>query len=592
MLLAGGLLLGAQSTILAQTEPPVQREPGLQNAIDALNDRARAYGLVNQAPPGDPSGAVAENFDVIGHNALGAQDSNADVWIHSNFVYVGTWAIPCTGRGVKIIDVSNPRRPRVIGAVGARPGTSAEDVVVRHVSTPYFTGDLLALGHQRCGGQRALDRAAFGVEFWNVTNPYRPQKLASLGVNRGGGGVHELDLFQRGSEVYALLATPFSEFFDPVPGGDFRIVRATNPRAPVQVGEWGAGAHGLAPGPFWGQGSFGASFDHSARASADGMLAYVSYWDQGVLTLDISDVETPTLVTQTMYPAEADGDAHSVSVYESETNGTLLLQNDEDFDPRSPALIHYGVSTGIANESPGATPLWLEPSHVLTADVVEADGQGCSITDYPADTAGGIAVVRTPVPFFDPPGGEEPLCFQFEQEQAAEAAGAAAVVHDFIAENTSPQWFDFDVVGIPVLFTDHATAQGVVSEGSATLEALQPSWGFLRVYDAETGAQVASFDDAGNVHAFPAPDGFWSIHNNEVVGDRSYASWYSNGVVAMDLTPLNETPPQNPVEVGRFIPAGFPEVWGVAMRESDNLIAVSDIGSGLWLVRPTGPAAP
>ena len=33
-------------------------------------------------------------------------DVNGDVWVHGNFAYVGTWAIPCTGTGVRIVDVS------------------------------------------------------------------------------------------------------------------------------------------------------------------------------------------------------------------------------------------------------------------------------------------------------------------------------------------------------------------------------------------------------------------------------------------------------------------------------------------------------
>jgi hypothetical protein len=269
-----------------------------------------------------------------------------------------------------------------------------------------------------------------------------------------------------------------------------------------------------------------------------------------------------------------------------------LLQNDEDFDPRSPAHILYGAGQmGIASESPGGTPLWEESGNSLTADVVQAANQGCAISDYPPATTGKIAVVRSPFPFFDPGGGEFPLCLHQEQDAAAAAAGAVAVVHDFIATATSPQWFDFVSVDIPVLFTDHATAQGMVTAGSATLEAQEPSWGFLRVFDAATGIQVASFDDLPGVHEFPPPPGFWSIHNNEVVGDRSYVSWYTNGVVALDLTPLNQTPPADPVMVGQFLPAGFPDVWGVAIR-SDNVIFVSDLGSGLWIIRPTGPAAP
>jgi len=584
------LIVGVQAAS-AGSPPNSKRDFGLQNALNALNDRARAYGLVNQGPPSDPTPGLAENFEVLGHNDLGAQDTNGDVWVHGDFAYVGTWADPCTGRGVKIIDVSDLSAPRVIGALAKRSGTSAEDMVVRHVSTPFFTGDLLAVGIQRCGAQRALDRQQFGPEFWDVTNPYQPRKLSFLGVSHGGGGVHELDLFQRGANVYALLAVPFSEWFDPVPDGDFRIVDVTDPRNPVQVSQWGAGAHGLSPGPFFGLGSFGSRFDHSARASEDGTKAYVSYWDLGVLTFDISDVTNPILISQTQFAADADGDAHSVSEYQG-TSTHFLLQNDEDFDPRSPAHILYGAGQmGIASESPGGTPLWEEPGHFLTAEVVQAENEGCAISDYPAGTAGKIAVVRTPFPFFDPGGGDFPLCLHQDQDAAAAAAGAVAVVHDFIATATSPQFFDFGSVDIPVLFTDHDTAQGMVTAGSATLEAQEPSWGFLRVFDAATGIQVASFDDLPGVHEFPPPPGFWSIHNNEVVGDRSYVSWYSNGVVALDLTPLNQIPPADPVIVGQFLPAGFPDVWGVAIR-SDNVIFVSDLGSGLWIIRPTGPAAP
>src|SRR6266508_5866997 len=162
--------------------PPHGKDAGLQSALNALTERSRAYGLVNQAPPSDPTPTLADNFQVLGHNDLGGQDTNGDVWVHGNFAYVGTWQAPCTGRGVKVIDVSNLSAPRVIGAVGARQGTSAEDMVVRHVSTPYFTGDLLAVGLQRCGGQPTYDRQTYGPEFWDVTNPYRPRKLSAFGL--------------------------------------------------------------------------------------------------------------------------------------------------------------------------------------------------------------------------------------------------------------------------------------------------------------------------------------------------------------------------------------------------------------------------
>jgi hypothetical protein len=537
---------------------------------------------------------------VLGHHDLGLTETNGDVWVHGNFAYVGTWRDPCNGRGVKILDVSDLRSPKLVGTLAARAGTSAEDMVALQVSTTSFRGDLMGVGIQRCGEGSELDTQMFGLELWDVTNPSAPAKLGELGLTTGDGGVHELDLFQRGGNVYALVATPFSEWFDPVdPDGDFRIIDVTNPSKPVQVSHWGAGANGFSRGPFFGQGNFGAMFGHSARASADGTKAYVSYWDLGVLTFDISDVTHPVLLSRTLYRPTADGDSHSMTPFKA-GGREFILQNDEDFDAREPAVIRFEGGRGLASESAGDSPLWLQPDHEVDAPVVQAANQGCNVSDYPTNTAGKITVVRTPFPFFDPGGGEQPLCLHQDQEAAAEAARARAVVHDFISEVTSPQWFDFGSVGIPALFTDHATAQGMVAAGEAELKALRPTWGFLRIFEARTGRQVAKFDRVPNVRTLPAPEGFWSIHNTEVAGDRAYSSWYSNGVVALDLEELSKGEDDSPRLVGQFVPTGtphaggppVPDVWGVAIRPSDNVIFLSDLGSGLWIVKATGPAAP
>jgi hypothetical protein len=563
--------------------PQHKSDRGLQNALNSLGDRAKAYGLANHAPPTEPEGTpYLDGFRLVGHNSLGARDSNGDVWVHEGFAYVGTWVGPCTGRGVKIIDVRNPSAPRVIGAAAARRGTSAEDMVVRRVATASFTGDLMAVGIQRCDRQGGAG-ATYGVELWDVSDPFHPRQLGTYATSTGGGGVHELDLIQRGSRVYAALAVPFNEWFDVSGRGDLFIVDATNPRSPALVSEWGvAGNSPPQPGPWYGLGSFGASFDHSARFSADGTRLYVSYWDRGVITLDIagSRIAAPVEMTHTRYAADADGDAHSVVPY-----GPYLLQNDEDFDPRSPAHILYGsgrnARVGVASESPFVPALWdADTDHAVTARVVKAAGQGCNASDYPSRTSGAIAVVQTPFSLFRDVGA---LCGQDVQDLAAAGAGAVAVVHRFESPDTSPQWWFFSEVSVPVLFTDTATADGMVSAGSATLEAQLPSWGYLRVFDAASGNQVASFDGVANIHDLTrAGNGFWSIHNTEVSGSTAYSSWYSNGIVALDLSGL----PGSITKRGQFIPPGFPEVWGVFVGD-DGLIYASDLGSGLWIIEPT-----
>ncbi len=581
------VLLGANLTLalalaaqpLLAAGPPDKADPGLQNALDSLNARARAYGLANHAPPTDPAGEpLLDGFELVGHNALGARDTNADVWVHGDYAYVGTWAFPCTGRGVKIIDVSDPTVPRVVGSAASRQGTSAEDVVVRRVSTQSFTGDLMAVGIQRCGRQGGRG-AAYGAEFWDVTDPRHPRRLGEFATSLGGGGVHELDLIVRADGVYAALASSFNEWFDPSELGDVFIVDVTNPRSPQLVADWGVVQDSPPqPGPFYGQGSFGAAFAHSVRFSDDGNLLYVSYWDRGVITLDVTVIGTPTELTATQYPADADGDLHSLVPY-----GPYLLTNDEDFDPRSPAHVLYGADGfGIATESPFTPPLG-NGEHSLTAEVVMPERHGCEAADYDGiDAEGRIVVVDTPFGFFS---GAGPDCPMPDQEAVAADHGAVAVVHRWDSTDTSPQWFDFSNVTIPVLFTDTATADGMVNAGSATLDPQQPSWGFLRVFDAATGDQVQTFDDVPNINDLSAADdGFWSIHNTEVWDDMAYSSWYSNGIVGLDLSGL-----PGPITMERqFVPPGdFPSVWGVFIDEDEGLIYASDEGSGLWIIRPT-----
>ena len=597
--LAFGLLIALVAVQFVPASASAVRPPHVMKYRAAFEaGLARRAATAPDAARRAPS-AVLENFTVVGHADLGLSDTNGDVWVHENHAYVGTWGFPCNGLGAKIVDVSEPANPVMLGRVAGVPGTSTEDVVVRSVSTPSFTGDLLAAGIQRCDFDDAsLDDDQFGVDLWNVTDPANPVHFGHLGLSTGGGGTHELDLFQRGANVYVLSANPFNEWFDPVHPYDLSIVDVTDPAAPTVVGTWTAGAEGFSPGPFFGQGSFGATYAHSARASEDGNQAFISYWDLGVVTLDITDVTNPTFVARTLYAPTDDGELHSLVPY-SAGGRDFLLTNDEDYDPRSPGTIPLGGSdVGIFSESPFARPLWSLPNHELTARTVRPRGQGCKPGNYDGLRVGGrIAVPKTFFTEFDDPPEPQPACSQGKQDRVAQRLGAAAVVHDFISTATSPQWLTPAEVGIPVVFTDHETALDILGR-RVTLEAGRPTVGFLRVFDAQTGQQVASFDDLPFMHKLHPP-GVFTIHNTEVNGDVGYSSWYEHGIVALDLSPLATDPIGDPVLVGQFVPdpvpgaaAPFSGMWGVFVRPSDGLVFASEFASGLWIVQPTGDAVP
>ena len=104
--------------------------------------------------------------------------------------------------------------------------------------------------------------------------------------------------------------------------------------------------------------------------------------------------------------------------------------------------------------------------------------------------------------------------------------------------------------------------------------------------------------DMANLRA-PAQAGSWVgttraiDHNSYVKGNRLYFSNYSEGLTILDITN-----PVAPVRVGQFdtFPAtsevGFVGAWGVYPFFASGTIAISDINSGLYLVRNETLATP
>lgn len=304
---------------------------------------------------GFAAGTPAANRKTRELGELSLEQTNADVWSQGDFAYVGTWSDPCSGTGVKILDVSDPSQPALVATAAAYPGTSAEDMQVLSVDTPDFTGDLLGVGIQQCS-----DEGFGGLDLWDVTDPTNPQHLGLY----ENFGVHELSLTERPDGVFALLASPFSEpftfFFFPQTIGDFQLVDITDPSNPVLADDWGALKDGGFPAgaPFIPppydcadplcRGDFPAIFAHSTKPSANGMTAYVAYWDLGAVVLDISDPTDITFIGRTVYPLASDGDTHSAVPNEDDS---LLATTDEDFSP-------IDLPTKVPGDTWGFARLW------------------------------------------------------------------------------------------------------------------------------------------------------------------------------------------------------------------------------------------
>ena len=156
-------------------------------------------------------------------------------------------------------------------------------------------------------------------------------------------------------------------------------------------------------------------------------------------------------------------------------------------------------------------------------------------------------------------------------------------------------WFNED----ETLFIQNDEAMQPVGSGS------RASWTFQRVFDTSSLKRPKLLSTFATESAVPgsdgkvATDGIYSVHNAVIKGDRSYASWYSDGVRVVDLSD-----PGHPVEVAWFVPPpssprqtaataqsgrrDMPVVWGVFPWK--NLVLASDMNSGLWVFRVTADA--
>lgn len=596
--------------------PTVVRTPGRLPQVDHVDPSILAVG------PGHEQ--LANNFERLDHVVMPGRQAAADVYFFDHgargkFAYVGSFRAPCSTDGVRIIDVTRPRSAEV-AAIASLPdswNTSTEDIVVEQVGARR----ILAGGLQACdeGGRN-------GLALWDVTRPRHPERLSFL---RTPAGVHELDLAVReDGTVLALLATPFVEFdntyFGGTGGGEFRIVDITQPGNPQRLSSWGIirdsdlvtfGGDEIVSS-FQGMDSFfTAIYAHSVRDADQGTTAYVSYWDAGVVKLDISDPTAPILEGRTFYEIGDAGDAHSM--FPLDVSGTrYVIENDEDYDANSPVTV-TSSETG-SSEFNGMFEPWmpttLYDTGTITADVVDG-GDGCESGDF-TGASGMVVLVDTVDPFYEGliEGWTVP-CSLGGQIRRAANAGATALLSNLISpddpypfpygppDGISP---DEDMVVVQVADADGVAAALRAAVGpapSVTFATNTPAVGYVRIFDesqlvdldgdgsSAEFAEVATFTEPDHVlgDLTPPRRGIWSVHNTEVRGTIAYSSWYSHGVVAWDLSTITA-----PVQVGQYRPparSGWPEVWGVAVDPETGVMYLSDLVGGLWVVRPTGPAA-
>ena len=126
------------------------------------------------------------NTELVGQVAPPQDGGYGDVWAHKDVAYLGNLRqADCRPpNGVWAIDLRDPARPRPLASFAKFPGSDGEDVWAGAVRTRTFTGDLAAVGVQRCSRQ---GEGFAGLALYDVRDPRRPRELGRLGVGLGQG---------------------------------------------------------------------------------------------------------------------------------------------------------------------------------------------------------------------------------------------------------------------------------------------------------------------------------------------------------------------------------------------------------------------
>lgn len=247
-------------------------------------------------------------FEVVGRGAVKGSHTS-DLWVFRgvdgrDYAYTGTWGAceGCFGDRMYAWDVSDPQNPTLTDSV------MVDARVVNDVKVN-AAGTLAVITREQASNRRN------GIVVLDLADPAHP-KVASSYFENLTGGVH--NTFIEGDLVYAVNDGT----------RDLHIIDISDPANPQQVGRWGL-PELQNPNKYL----------HDVWIK-DG-LAYVSYWDDGLIVLDVGQgIEggTPTEpkeVSRYRYRTRVGGveygNTHVIFPYTNRAGNSYLFVGDEIF---------------------------------------------------------------------------------------------------------------------------------------------------------------------------------------------------------------------------------------------------------------------
>lgn len=616
--------------------------------------------------------ARAQAMRVVGRTDLGGAGLNGEVSILGTTAVVAAGLMPaggvhahlyspypCPGVAVKMVDLSKPHAPRVIGSIPVSAGLAAHGVSTARVRTPEFTGDLLAVALTMCGSKGTTQER--GVAYYDITEPTRPRLLGRymadadivhpdsvptcgpppLSSVRCASSQHSVSLAQRADGRVLSLSIEPGASASKYPSGDLRVVDVTDPRRPVQVGEYPPAGTPI----FSNNGCRPFSAGHGAGFSHGGARGLLAFYDGGVFALDLQGAGTPVKRGQFMYPNDRAFEGSAAYVAAARVNGRdLVLISEADFIAPTTS-VHVEGPPSVAGVKLACEAIFTlydqarkAQLHRQPAGRVEGElayvGRGCPTSTGPgmmhdsamlmpedgylADVRGRIALVDRSRQPIQPEAAEGPGCSVAERVKRAQSQGALAVVV-LQTSATAPQAFspDGDPAGIaiPVVMVDKGDGDALratlcasvanrrcvpTARVRASMRTARGDWGALRVVDLTDPAAPRELGlyRTPKSKQFPPRDlGVLSPQRAAVHGNHAAVPWNSDGVRVLDLSagtpreiawyvPPDRADPTKVLPAKAFVvSAAILSVPGLAPGvPAREYIVISDVNSGLFVL--------
>ncbi len=221
----------------------------------------------------------AWNTKLLGHIDC---PGGGQVWVEGTTLYIGHMRHPS---GTTIVDVADPRDPKVIARIDVPQGWHSHKVRV--------AGDTMIVNHEKLGQEGDQDFGG-GLGIYDVSKPSAPKLISKW--RTAGRGVHRYDFDGR----YAYVS-PTSEGYV---GNIVMILDLADPTRPEEVGRWWIPGQWEAGGEDYRWNNWVPPRCHHPLRR--GNRLYVSYWHHGLFVLDISDMSKPkqiaTVNTSPVFP--------------------------------------------------------------------------------------------------------------------------------------------------------------------------------------------------------------------------------------------------------------------------------------------------